>query len=887
MAIIWDVGVRLDYLLDFQPLKFGKNSSSSSSSYRLDRSINMVAAVNLEIRAGANFAKEIKILRQHRAGGKGPNAPPAFTQASRAAAALWKFVTTIKNVDLMLRQFLEFTYPGSEMESQRHRLSSLSTQGLKPMQSWFRSLNCMGHRWFLLEYIEVIYKAKLPSEGGDEEDRIDNKVRVPPPSLALPCPALDDYQMPLDSAGLSEQTAFIRLDSKEELLQYTCRTWSTREIASGLFLKMLSGHHEDGSVPLNRQSYPVALLRVAWSVSNVATLTLACFGCSSKERLELVDSLSSAIRMEDNNVSISIAVQEEGKDEESKQQQKHHHSPYHSVSKSHSGDVVELRRRDEVGGKEPTHYPNSLNSSWRASSTTSSFPDHEAAAVPSNGGNKSFVSKINTSIYGCDAAIEFRLVRRHGVCKLSEQSMEEYAHNCKLSEQSMEEYVHNWFYRYASRSKLLLTYFHRCTWLWRFGVPPRNPSQVTQALIRMRRTDGFDDTGLCGDAHSALLAWEVSAVLGVLDVENIQGDAAAPAPPSNGRLLMQYRIFWTDNDTLCTELLVEPQLGVVFIPNSAEDEEKMTAEGEAPKDGGEWIKIEEFKRDMARYIFELDYTTLTAINTFETISKDGGNIVPTMKTTETEWQVRGTAEDMLGEQNGPHTLLRVSLSVSLSHLLVYMSIHTLPLQMFHIPREDGGGRTDSNSSSKKHRHLPSLPHFCRTCFSNWAVAVDFGVRPLPEKLMEGSEHVDSGNGSHGRREGEEAQIEKNRIGYLATKGLYEMLIEGLSKLNEAELPLHLNFFEGGRKGDNTPSLCFHYEPLGFLSQGVAERGHWFYQPVQACGEDATILLTFLPSFEVYLPSPSTAKSISAHMLIIIYLSTDIRWLYLHHCNCIK
>ncbi len=825
MTIAWAFGVRLDYLLDIQQLKFKDNSFASSFALP-GRSIDVVAAVNLELTAGADFARDVRKLRQQGVEG-GFGSPTLNRGSTSSAAALLEFVTTIKNVDMMLRQVLDFMLPSSDMESpltllsRRYNLSKSIPQGLKPMRNWLENLSCSEwHRCFVLESIEVIYKTvQLSSK--EVEDRIEDKGNITPSSAinSTGFTGIDDLRV-FDSA--MDQMAYIRPDSKEELLQYICRTWSTMELASGLFLKILSRHHDEECLPHPNQSpyLHFALLRVAWPLCNVATLHLACFACSSKERLELVDSLSGAIWREDSHVLMSRF---DVRDEESRRQHFFSTTPHSCFSKSY-GDL-ELKKNEILSiGKEPRV---TFDRMWRMSPMSSSPSPHEVILT---GGKKQFVHKINTNLHGCNTLIEFRLVLCHEV------------RNHQSEHHHTEEYIPNWFYKHPSPStNLLLTYFHRFTWLWRFGIPPKNPCQVIQTLIHLRSTDGFDDMGLCGDdAHSALLAREVNVVLGVLDGENINDGeeeevttiGVSSSPPDSGRLLMQYGIFWIDNDTLCTELLTEPQLGVVFVPYSTE-KAAVTSES---KHGGEWMKIDDFKRDVARYMFESDYTTLTAINTFETISQ-GGGIIPTAETPEeAKWRDRGKAENVLGEQNGPHTLLRVSLPVSLAHLLVHTSVNILPLQMFHMPFEDDHHLfpcNNSSNSSSADRNLLSLPEFCTTCFSNRAVAVDWGVRPLTEKDAGGEE-----------------QIKIKNCGHLASKDLYSMLIKGLSKLNEAELPLHLNFFEGGRKGDNTPSLCFHYEPLGYLPQGVAERGHWFYQPSQTCEDDA-ILLTFLPRFQVH------------------------------------
>ncbi len=846
MTIAWAFGVRLDYLLDIQQLKFKDHSSSSFALRR--RSIDVVAAVNLEITAGADFAKNVRKLRQQGVGGGGFESPTCISGSTSSAEALLEFVTTIKNVDVMLRQVLDFTLPSSDMESplsllsRRYNLSKGLPQGLKPMQSWLENLSFSEwHRCFMLESIEVIYKTGQPLSR-EMEDRIEDKDNILPssPQMFLNSPnftGLDDAQL---FEPAMDQMAYIRPDSKEELLQYIFRTWSTMVLASGLFLKILSSHHDEECFPHSNRSPYVhfALLRVAWPLRNVATLHLACFACSSKERLELVDSLSGAIWREDSHVSISRL---DVRDEESRRQQVYSTTIRSCFSKS-SGDLESKKNEIQSFGKEPRATSDRM---WRVSPTPTS-PGHEVILT---GGRKQFVHKINTNLHGCSTLIEFRLARCHEV------------RNHQSEHHHTEEYIPNWFYKHPSPStNLLLTYFHRFTWLWRFGIPPRNPCQVNQALIHLRSTDGFDDMGLCSDdPRSALLAREVNVVLGVLDGESIHDGeeeevttiGVSSSSPDSGRLLMQYRIFWIDNDTLCTELLTEPQLGIVFVPYSSEEKAAVTSES---KNGGEWMKIDDFKRDMARYMFESDYTTLTAINTFETVSQ-GGGIVPTAETPEeAKWRDRGKAENVLGEQNGPHTLLRVSLSLSLAHLLVHTSVNILPLQMFHMPFEDDCHlfpcNISSNSSSAA-RNLLSLPEFCTTCFSNQAVALDWGVRPLTEKDAEGgTQSFGSSGNSHGRRGGEE-QIKRKHCGHFASKDLYSMLIKSLSKLNEAELPLHLNFFEGGRKGDNTPSLCFHYEPLGYLPQGVAERGHWFFQPNQTCEDDDAILLTFLPRFQVH------------------------------------
>ncbi len=902
MAMAWNFGVRLDYLLDIQQLKYKETdygSSSYSSSTTFGRSIDVVAAVNIEVTAGANFARKVSKLRGYRAGiGESPTALPAFTSGSRTAAGLLEFVATIKNVDMMLRQVFDLTLPdGSDAGSPLTLLYQIYSHPIgllrapkSTKRSWLGSLSCSEwHRCFIMEYIEVIFKSKQSSEDG--EDRIvDNKECASSPSAQQ-----NDTSPVLDDSHLSdlpiEQTAFIRPDSKEELLNFTCRTWSSMELTSGVFLKVLSSHNEEDKLRRNRCSYVhFALLRVAWPLSNVATLHLASFACDSKERLELVDSLSSAIWRADEYVTIS-SLREEGRYEESRKQQQSYERPPHTPripsffpkngSSNDNGldDLLELKRNEMVSnsirlGKEsppPHHHHHHHNNILLYTQRCREFE-----VPPTPIGKKTlFIHKINTNLHGCDTPIEFRLVLRHGIWKQSE---------------NMEEYIYNWFYRYASPSKLLLTYFHRFTCLWRFAVPPRNQSKVAQALIHVRRTDGFDDLSLCSNKHcSALLVREVSVILGVWKGEstNDEGEgyqtlqSTILSPPGNGRLLMQYRIFWIDNDTLCTELLVEPQVGVVYVPHSVEEEEEEERTGgrTASSKNGEWVTIDDFKRDIARYIYECDYAVLTAINTFETISKDGGIVrAAAVPKSESEvpdkdspkWRENGKAENVFGgEQNEPHTLLRVSLPISLSRLLVYTSVNILPLQMFHMPFEEAQRHSPFNGYNGgcgyySSRNLSSaLPQFCITCFSHRAVGVDWGVRPLPEKVMGHRRSSSGGDGdnSHGRRGGGggKEQMKDNICGHLASKDLYAMLIEGLSKLNEAELPLRLNFFEGGRRGDNTPSLCFHYEPLGFLSQDVAERGHWFYQPAPTCGGD-TILLTFLPSFQVHYTTITTTTT---------------------------
>ncbi len=876
MTMSWSFGVRLDYLLDIQQLKF-KDYSSSKSSLPI-RTFDVVAAVNIEVTACTDFARNVKKLKQQGLVGGGVGEADSQmndSDSTSSAAALLEFVATIKNVDMMLRQVLDFVLSGSDTESpltslSRHcnRLKTNLPHGLEPVRSWLQDLSSSEwHRCFILESIEVIYKSGRLSTK-HMEDRIEDRDNIFPPSLLR-------FNTPSSESPLMEhQMAYIiKPDSKEDILEYICRKWSTTVLASGLFLKILSSHHDEEYLPHSRQSPYVhfALLRIAWPLANVATLHLACFSCSSKQRIELVASLFGAIRRVMNN-SESLSLLETTRGDESRRQVVY--SPVTpTFSESYLG--TELKKNEGLGvGKDPYILFDRL---YGGASSPVSVSLSSVDAPLASGGRKQFIHKINTSLHGFSTPIASRLVPH---C----QEVRDPDHHY------MEECIPNSSYKQHPGS-VLLTYFHRFTCLWHFGTPPRNRANVIKTLVQLRTSDGFDDMGLCdNNAHSTLLAREVNVVLGVLDGEHINvGDdddedrtkmGVSPQLPVSGRLLMQYRIFWVDNETLFTELLAEPQLGVVFVPSSSEADAEVIPESK--KFGGEWMRIDDFKRDMARYMFESDYTTLTAINTFETVSQGGGKTVPTTEAPEEpKWRDRGKAENVFGEKNRPNTLLRVSLPLSLSHLLMHASVNTVPLRMFHMPFVDdshllphhirgNSSRRDSSAADMMKNPPLSLPNFCTTCFLNHTVTVDFGIRPSTEKDAEGS--IRNFSNSAGKRGGEEdeEQVQRSNYGYLASKDLYSMIIKSISRLNETELPLYLNFFEGGRKGDNTPSFCFHYEPLGYLPQGVAERGHWFYQPnTEAPETDSAILLTFLPRFQVgstYTPSPHNLTVYTAMLL---------------------
>lgn len=536
---------------------------------------------------------------------------------------------------------------------------------------WLGSLSTMDwHRWFVVEYFEVLYKDDLSSG------------------------AFAELEVPTMPGGTGL--------TKRELLAATCLAWSTLELAPGLFLKVLpalGSNRGAASPPL------FALLKVVWEAPNLAVLHLGCFAMLSITRRNLLADLTRHIW-------------------------------------GHGGHVA--GRKDSF-----------------------SLPVAASESVPSEPGSVALpplLHKINTGLSGLESTISFQLALPFSQDR-SRSSREQPA-------SSSGRWIQN-----ASPSHLVLSYLKRWTWHWTFSSPVLQPDLIVKALANARQMDGFIDITM--SEKSALL------VKGVKVLHHRSADS-----PADGclRVLLQYCLYWSSDDTIVTELLMEPQHGFV---------QKQKGSGGIDADEDGFVDDSELATGLTQYLYGSDFTALASFNTYGAVNLG-------CLSQACPYYVLSPAG--LASTRGQNRFeRRIKLPLSLNRLLAHADIDEVSLQMFH------------NTLSSVAQGGPRL---CHTCKQHRAVKVGVsGGRPKP-----GADVLDD----------------------IASMKVYKMLESALAALNTIDLPWALQLHEG-----ETAVMPVLPMPFGSLPQDYVSEGRWYARILEG-GAKRGLLLTFLPSYDMWL-----------------------------------
>jgi hypothetical protein len=581
-TLMWQLGVRLDYVLDFLPSTEAGAAHSDIGS----------ATVQLELTASAAFVQQFKQLQQQQGSSAGSSSDAPLHSGSSTAAALKQFMKVLVEVDKMLFQICNIAPTLTAVSSPS---ASAATAGAVELEQrleideaatskylWLGSLSTMDwHRWFNVEYCEVIFRGSLAVQEPDSTSSSAAVRAAPGTESSFDDSAAQSQQQQQHRAA---SAASDRAKSKDQLLAAACRQWCTRALGlRGLYLRIVpqdattAGTEpprsavSSSSKQLQHRSPGFALLKVLWEAPNLAVVHLGCFGVSAANRLRLLSELSSAIW--------------------------------------DAGGHVAARRKSAIGlPLSQLGLAGAADSEQSAALRGARQQQQQQRSLLPQAGT---LHKINAGTSGLETAIAFQLVR--GGTSSSDSSSSAATPHARavaasLQQQQQQQHARSRF-RNMSFGKYAAPYLRRRSWLWRFGGSTTSSSSsssssaaaataaVVRALAQARQLDGFVDVELTDT--DALLIKGVTVV-------------HSPEKPSLAaqRMLLQYRAYAAGPGAVAVELLMEPQYGFVKV------QEESGPDGESHH---RWVNDRELFQLLWRYLHASDLCVLSAFNSFAAI----------------------------------------------------------------------------------------------------------------------------------------------------------------------------------------------------------------------------------------------------------------------------